>query len=95
MRRNWTLFDEQWTKVDEHSGGGWDYARRFTPAFMKQARGAMDEALASARTATEYRRVKMQDESLRQIDLLMQLRWDLNDGRLENLGANSKKWLTR
>jgi len=43
----------------------------------------------------ESRRVKMQDESLRQIDLLMQLRWDLDEGRLENLAANSKKWLGR
>jgi hypothetical protein len=95
MRRYWALFDEQWTKVDEHSGGGWDYARRFTPAFMKKARGAMDEALASARTATEYRRVKMQDEALRQFERWMRMVWDLNEGRLAGLGPQSGRWVSR
>jgi hypothetical protein len=28
MRKYWTLFDNQWTNVDEHSGGGWSYGRR-------------------------------------------------------------------
>lgn len=94
MRRYWTLFDDQWVKVDEHSGGGWDYARRFTPTFMKLARAAMDEALSAARTATEYRRVKMQDDSLRQFERWMKMVWDLNEGRLATLGPESERWLS-
>lgn len=94
MRRYWTLFDEQWVKVDEHSGGGWDYARRFTPKFMKEARAAMDEALAGAKTVTEYRRVKMQDDALRQFERWMQLVWDLNEGRLARLGPQSERWVS-
>jgi hypothetical protein len=92
MRRYWTLFDDQWINVDEHAGGGWDYARRFTPEFMKSAREAMDEALAATVTAMEYRRVAMQDAALRQFELWMQLVWDLNEGRLANLGPMSELW---
>jgi len=95
MRKYWTLFDEQWTQVDEHAGGGWDYARRFTPDFMKAARAAMDEALAITRTSTEYRRVKMQDESLKQFERWMQMTWDLHEGRLTNLGPASVRWMSR
>ncbi|HEV7405529.1 MAG TPA: DUF4838 domain-containing protein [Chthoniobacteraceae bacterium] len=92
MRRYWMLFDDQWIKVDEHAGGGWDYARRFTPEFMKSAREAMDEALAAAGTAMEYRRVAIQDAALKQFELWMQLVWDLNEGRLANLGPMSELW---
>ena len=38
MRHYWTMFDKQWISVDEHTGGGWDFVRRFTPEFMKTAR---------------------------------------------------------
>jgi hypothetical protein len=92
MRRYWTLFDDQWTKVDEHTGGGGDYARRFTPEFMQQARAAMHEALQAASTPTEYRRVAMHDASLKQFERWMQMLWDLNEGRLANLGPQSEQW---
>lgn len=93
MRRYWTLFDNQWTRVEEHAGGGWDYPRRFSPEFMTQVRAIMDEALATARTVAEYRRVKMQDDNLRQFELWMKLVRDLNEGRLANLGLDSNRWL--
>lgn len=93
MRQYWTLFDNQWINVDEHTGGGWDYVRRFTPEFMKQARTVMDEALASTRTIKEYRRVKMQDENLHQFELFMQMMWDLNSGDLLSLGPQSQRWM--
>jgi hypothetical protein len=93
MRKYWTLFDDQWTKVDEHTGGGWDYTRRFTPEFMKQVRAAMNEALQAARTPTEYRRVEMHDASLKQFELWMQMLWDLNDGKLAQLGPESEMWI--
>ena len=95
MRKYWTLWDDAWTKVDEHAGANWGYPRRFTPEFMKAARAAMDEATAATKTPMEARRVKMQDESLRQMERFMALRWDLNEGRLTNLGPDSKKWLDR
>lgn len=95
MRKYWTLWDEAWTKVDEHAGANWAYPRRFTPEFMKSARLTMNDALASTKTPMEARRVKMQDESLRQMEAFMKLRWDLNEGRLANLGPDSKTWLDR
>jgi hypothetical protein len=95
MRVYWTLWDDAWTKVDEHAGANWSYPRRFTPEFMKQARQAMNLALAAAKTDKEKFRVKMQDDALQQMELLMQLRFDLNDGNLQNLGPQSTKWLDR
>ncbi|MDQ3622794.1 MAG: DUF4838 domain-containing protein [Verrucomicrobiota bacterium] len=93
MRRYWMLFDDQWVGVDEHAGGGWDYARRFTPEFMKSAREAMNEALQATSTTMEYRRVAMQDAALRQFELFMKLQWDLNEGRLAKLGPESELWV--
>jgi len=93
MRRYWTLFDDQWINVDEHTGGGWDYARRFTPEFMKSAREAMDEALAAPTSILEYRRVAMQDAALKQFELWMKMQWDLNEGRLLHLGPDSELWM--
>jgi len=95
MRKYWMLWDDAWTKVDEHAGANWAYPRRFTPEFMKTARAAMNEALKSCKTAMEYRRVKMQDESMRQMERFMQLRFDLNEGRLANIGPSSQRWLSR
>ncbi len=95
MRKYWTLWDDAWTKVDEHAGANWSYPRRFTPEFLKSARAAMTEAIAAAKTPMEARRVKMQEDSLAQMELFMQLRRDLSEGRLENLGVDSKKWLAR
>ena len=46
-------------------------------------------------TAAEYRRVKMQDEALRQFERWMQMVWDLNEGRLANLGPQSERWVGR
>jgi len=93
MRKYWTLFDDQWIKVDEHAGGGWDYMRRFTPEFMKSARDAMDDALQTATTITEFKRVQMHDANLRQFERWMQMLRDLQAGRLAGLGPMSQKWI--
>jgi hypothetical protein len=93
MRKYWTMFDDQWTNVDEHAGGGWDYARRFPPEFMKEARSVMDGALASCKSITEHRRVKMQDDALRQFERWMAMVGDLNAGKLAGLGPESQKWM--
>jgi hypothetical protein len=93
MRRYWQLFDDAWTNVPEHAGSGWGHMRRFTPDVMKAARAAMDNALAAAATPAEYYRVKLQDESLRQFERFMQLRWDLAEGRLQNMQWRSREWM--
>lgn len=95
MRKYWTLWDDAWTKVDEHAGANWAYPRRFTPEFMKSARQAMTEALAMAATPMETRRIKLQEEALSQMERFMKLRWDLNEGRLTDLGKDSEAWLSR
>src|SRR5690606_15047674 len=92
MRKYWELFDRQWVSSDEHSGSGWSYARRFTPEFMQEARAAMNEALQAAGNITEYRRVEMQNEALQQFERWMQMEWDLNEGRLGKLAAQSEVW---
>ena len=93
MRRYWKTFDDAWTDVDEHAGSGWGYMRRFTPDVMKNAREAMDDALHAANTPMEYRRVKMQDESLRQFERFIELRHNLSEGRLAKLDLDSTKWM--
>lgn len=92
MRKYWELFDRQWVSSDEHSGSGWSYARRFTPEFMQEARAVMNEALRAAGNVSEYRRVEMQNEALQQFERWMQMEWDLNEGRLGKLAAQSEVW---
>jgi hypothetical protein len=92
MQRYWQTFDDAWTNSSEHAGSLWGYARRFTPAVMKDARSAMNEALQAARTPVEYQRVAMQDKSLRQFERFMQMRWDLNKGRLKTLNRQADEW---
>lgn len=92
MRRYWQTFDDAWNKVPEHAGCGFGYGVRFTPAVLKDARTAMNEALTAAATPVEYQRVKIQDESLRQFERFMQLRWDLFEGKLANLDLDATRW---
>jgi hypothetical protein len=93
MRRYWQVFDDAWTSVPEHAGCAWGYMHRFTPSVMQAARGAMDEALAAASTSLEYRRVQLEDNSLRQFERFMQLRHDLCEGRLLDIDLRSTEWL--
>lgn len=93
MTRYWTVIDDAWVKTPEYAGCGFSYGRRFTPEVMKNARAAMDEALDACKTVTEYRRVKLADDSLRLFELFMKLRWDFSDGRWNSLDRNSTRWL--
>lgn len=95
MRRYWRLFDDAWTEVPVHAGCGFGYPRRFTPALMKAARATMNAARAACKTDIERRRVKLHDEALKQFELFMTLRWDLFEGRLAALGAESSRYLDR
>ena len=92
MRQYWQTFDDAFTNVPEHAGCGWGYMRRFTPKVLLAARAAMNDALSAAHSSMEHQRVKMQDESLRQFELFMQLRWDLAEGRLDELETESTVW---
>jgi hypothetical protein len=65
---------------------------RFTPKAMKELRGAMDTALQSAKTPMEYRRIALQNKALRQFERFMQMRWDLNEGRLKDLDRQADEW---
>ena len=95
MRRYWQTMDDAWTNTPEHAGAGLGHVRRFTPAVMKAARTALSDALAAASTPLEYRRVKMQDASLKQFEHFMQMRWNINEGKLDTLDAQSDRWLNR
>ena len=92
MRRYWQHFDDAWNQVPDHAGCGWSYLKRFPPAFLKTARETMDAALAAARTPLEYRRVKLQDDALRQFERFMALREDLAAGRYAHLDRDSLRW---
>jgi len=91
-KRYWTILDNAWT-MPEHTGCGFGYGRRFTPEVMKAAREALDDALAACKTAMEYRRVKMAEESFREFELFMKLRRDLFDGHLAGLEADANRWM--
>lgn len=93
MRRYWKIMDDAWATVPEHAGCGFGYMRRFTPGVMKAARAEIDSALAAAKTPTELKRVQLQHLSLRQFERFMQLRWDLNEGRLANMDYRATEWL--
>jgi len=95
MREYWEYIDDLWTSVPEHAGCGFGYMRRFTPEAMAVMRGTMDRTLAACRTAMEYRRVKIADDSLRQFELFMKLRRDFFAGKSATLEADADRWLVR
>lgn len=66
--------------------------RCFTPDVLSKARVLMNEALRACRTAAEYRRVVMADESLRQFERFMKKENDLSAGRFENLADDFACW---
>ncbi len=93
MRSYWQLFDDAWTKTPEHAGCAFGYGKRFTPDFMKKARESMNAAIAACKTDMEKRRVKLQDDSLKQFELFMKMRWDLAAGRLADLGKDGDSYM--
>jgi hypothetical protein len=93
MKRYWELVDQTWTGTPEYSGCGFGHMRRFPPEALAKWRAALDEALAACQTVTEYRRVKMADESLRLFELFMKMRRDLAEGRWTTLEPDARKYL--
>lgn len=93
MKRYWELVDQTWTGIAEYSGCGFGHMRRFPPETLASWRAAMNEALAACATITEFRRVRLADESLRLFELFMKMRSDLAQGRWAGLENDSKKYL--
>lgn len=93
MQAYWEYIDDLWTKVLEHAGCGFSYMRRFTPEAMAEARAKMNAALAACKTAKEYRRVKLADDSLRQHELFMKMRQDYFAGKHATLEADANQWI--
>ncbi|MDA0837908.1 MAG: DUF4838 domain-containing protein [Planctomycetota bacterium] len=92
MKDYWQYIDDCWTTVAEHAGCGFGYTRRFTPDRMTEARRLMNAALSACKTAMEYRRARLADDSLRQFELFMKLRWDLFAGRFTRLESDAAIW---
>lgn len=92
MSDYWQYIDDCWTTVPEHAGCGFSYMRRFTPERMAEARTKMDAALLACKTEIESRRVKLADESLRQLELFMKIRRDYFKGQFAALEADSQRW---
>lgn len=93
MRRYWETMDAAGENTPEHAGTHYGFMRRFPAKTLADARVAMNEALVAARTAAEYRRVKLADDSLREFELYMQMRRDLCEGRFDKLESQGARWL--
>lgn len=93
MKSYWELVDNTWTGTPEYSGCGFGHLRRFPPEVMAKWRTSMDAALAACGTITEYRRVKLADESLRLFELFMQMRRDLAEGRWRKMEHQSRTYV--
>jgi hypothetical protein len=93
MRRYWQVLDDAWTDSPEHAGCAYGYGRRFTPAVIAAAQKELDAALAACSNDTDRGRVQLQQDSLRQFDRFMHLRWDLFDGRFTNLERDGRAWM--
>jgi len=81
MTEYWNLFDKAWVETPVFVGSHWAYQHIFPPELMKKARELMDEALASAQTVSEYRRVKMAADSLTLFELFMKMKMAFVTGR--------------
>jgi hypothetical protein len=92
MRQYWQTFDDAWANSPEHAGMDAGYIRRFSPTILSQARSAMNAAIKAASTPVVRQRIKMQDDALKQFELLMQMKWNLNSGKLDGLDVLSDRW---
>jgi len=93
MSRYWRGMDRAWIDGNEYAGSGFGYLRIFTPVVMKDARAAVNDALARCGANTmEYRRVKLIDESVSAFELFMKMRRDWAAGRLDGLAADMERW---
>jgi hypothetical protein len=92
MRHYWETMDRAWVETKEFSGNGWGHLQRFTPQVMDEARSALDEALDKADSIVEYRRVRLAERSFAQLEILLGMRNDLNEGRFGSLRRDAERW---
>ena len=92
MNRYWNRMDRAGIDAKEYSGCGFGYLRIFTPEVMKGARADIDEALSKFQTITDYKRVKLVDESLTLFELFMKMRHDWAEGKLAKLASDLDEW---
>lgn len=92
MGRYWNRMDRAWIDAGEYAGAHWGYLHIFTPEVMEGARADIDEALSKCQTITEYRRVKLIDDSFTLFELYMKMRQDWAAGKLAKLGSDYDTW---
>ena len=92
MARYWTEIDQAYIEAREYAGSPFGYFKIFTPEVMKAARANVDEALAACRTAMEYRRVLLIDESFGLFEWYMKMRNDWAEGKVKDLEADYAVW---
>jgi hypothetical protein len=80
MARYWNRIDRAYVDTKEFAGSPYGYLKIFTPEVMKAARADLDTALATCRTAAEYRRVLLIDESFGLFEWYMKMRNDWAEG---------------
>ena len=92
MRRYWQTLDDAWQKTPEHVGSHFGFYHRFPLAVTDAARAALNDALHAARTAAEYRRVKLAADGFAEFELYMKMRRDLCEGRFTALEDDAARW---
>lgn len=92
MTAYWAHIDRVWVDLDDYSGCGFGYLRRWTPDQLQKARELMNAALAAARTPREKFRIGLADDSLRLFDAFMKLRRDQAEGRFAHLATEAAAW---
>lgn len=92
MKDYWQAIDDCWTKGPEHAGAGFGYMRRFTPEQLAEARRLMDNAVSACGTAVEYRRVRLAETSLSQLERFMKMRRSYFQGDFAELESDSRRW---
>ena len=92
MRRYWNTMDRAWIDGKEYAGAHHGYLHIFTPEVMRNGRAALTEALAACKTAQEYRRVKLIDDSFTLFELYMAMRQHWAAGQLAGLADEYDIW---
>jgi hypothetical protein len=92
MTAYWRYIDDCWTGIDDYTGCGFGYMRRWTPDKMAKARELMNAALAAAKTDAEKYRINLANESLKLFEDFMKLRRDQAEGRWAGIGKDADAW---
>ncbi len=92
MARYWNRIDQAYLDAREYAGSPFGYLKIFTPEVMEAALADIDEALAIAQTADEYRRTLLIDESFGLFEWYMKMRNDWAAGRVADLEADYETW---